>query len=83
MPEIVDIVISEIEEEVGRHKDEWLLFEVTGADDGDGSGKGRLLCHSKSRDEIHEVAMRERKPGVCLKTVFTGPAIPPEMEFIL
>jgi hypothetical protein len=80
MPEIADIV--DIEEEKRRHKDEWLLFEIPGADDGDRSGKGRLLYHSKSRDEIHEVAMRKRKPGVCMMTVFTGPPVPPGTEFI-
>ncbi len=81
MPETADIV--EIEEERRRHKDEWLLFEVTDTEDPGRSAKGRLLSHSKSRDEIHEVSMRERKPGVCLKTVFTGPPVPPGMEFIL
>ncbi len=81
MPEIADIV--EIEEERRRHKDEWLLFEVSERDEAGRSAKGRLLCHSKSRDEIHEVAMRERKPGVCLMSVFTGPPVPPGMEFIL
>ncbi len=81
MAEIAEIV--EIDEEKRRHKDEWLLFEVTETDERGRSVKGRLLCHSRSHDEIHEVSMRERKPGVCLMTVFTGPPVPPGMEFIL
>ena len=78
MPEVVDLA-----EEVGRHEDEWLLFEVTDTDERGRSVRGRLLCHSRSCDEMHEVAMRERKPWVCMKTVFTGPPVPPGMEFIL
>jgi len=81
MPEIADIV--EIEEERRRHKDEWLLFEVTERDEAGRSVKGRLLCHSRSYDEIHEVGMKRRGPGKRLKTVFTGPPVPPGMELIL
>ncbi len=81
MPETADIV--QIEEERRRHKDEWLLFEVTERDEAGRSAKGRLLCHSRSYDEIHEVGMKSREPGKRLKTVFTGPAVPPGTEFIL
>ncbi len=76
MPEVVDI-----DEESKKHEDEWVLFEVTETDDQDRPLKGRLLCHSKSRDEIHKVAMRCR--GSDLKISFTGDPVPPGMVAIL
>ena len=69
--------VVDIEETVKRYKDEWLLFEVLETDDLDRPTKGRLLCHSKSRDEIHEVAMKERPKEAM--TVFTGDPVPPGM----
>lgn len=76
MSEAVDI-----EETVKQYKDEWLLFEVLETDDLDRPTKGRLLCHSKSRDEIHEVAMRLRPKEAM--TVFTGDPVPPDIIVIL
>ena len=76
MPEAVDI-----EETVKQYKDEWLLFEVLETDDLDRPVKGRLLCHSKSRDEIHEVAMKERPKDALIE--FTGDPIPPDMVVVL
>ena len=49
--------IAEIE---AQYHDEWLLFEVLETDEWDRPVKGRLLCHSKSRDDIHQVAMAKR-----------------------
>ncbi len=82
MPETADDVVD-IAQEWKKYEDEWVLFEVTEVDERNEPVRGRLLCHSRSRDEIHEVIMRERKPGVRLKTVFTGPPVPPGMELIL
>ena len=69
MPEIVDIT-----EESKKYDDEWLLFEVTQVTEQDLPVKGRLLCHSKSRDEVQEVAMRHR--GKDLKITFVGERVP-------
>jgi hypothetical protein len=69
--------IVEIAEESKQYVDEWLLFEVTELDDRQLPAKGRLLCHDKSRDEIHEVAMKNL--GKDLMTAFTGEPIPPDM----
>jgi len=76
MPELVDI-----KEESKKHEDEWVLFEVVETDEMNRPVKGRLLCHSKSRDEIHDVAMRHR--GSDLKISFTGDPVPPGMVAIL
>lgn len=76
MAEVVDI-----EEETGKYKDEWLLFDVTEVDEIDRPVKGRLLCHSESRDEIHEVIMRRRKGD--LMTTFTGELVPPDTYVVL
>ncbi len=70
MPDIVDIA-----EEEKKHTDEWLLFEVTEVTEQNLPVKGRLLCHSRSRQEIHEVAMRH--PDSDLKTTFVGRREPP------
>ena len=73
--------IAVIAEESKKHADEWLLFEVTELDEHQCPVKGRLLCHSKSRDEIHEVAMRNF--GKDLMTTFTGEPVPPDMYVVL
>ena len=69
MAEIVDI-----EEEARKYEDEWVLFEVTEVNEVDLPLKGVLLCHSESRDEIHEVAMRHRDKD--LKITFVGERVP-------
>ena len=76
MPEVVDIA-----EESKRYEDEWLLFEVIELDECDWPVKGRLLCHSTSRGEIHEIAMRH--PQSELQTLFTGDPVPPDMYVVL
>ena len=78
MPEIVDIA-----EESKKYPDEWVLFAITKADDSHRAVEGRLLCHSRSREEIHEVAMRHRGEGLGLQFVFTGDPIPPDMVAVL
>ena len=69
MADIVDIA-----EESKKYEDEWVLFEVTEVTEVDLPIKGRLLCHSKSRDEIHGVAMRHRDKD--LKITFVGERVP-------
>lgn len=76
MPEVVDIA-----EESNKYEDEWLLFEVIELDERDWPVKGRLLCHSTSRDEIHEIAMRH--PESELQTLFTGDPVPAGMVAVL
>ena len=80
MPEVVDIA-----EESKKYKDEWVLFEVTEVDERHLPAKGRLLCHSESRDEIHEVIMQVRGSvsDLGLLTDFVGDPIPPDTYVIL
>jgi hypothetical protein len=40
-----------------QYYNEWLLFEVIERDSLNQPIKGRLLHHSKSRDEIHQIIM--------------------------
>ena len=75
--------IVEIAEESKKHPDEWVLFEVTEVDENDLPVKGRLLCHSESRDEVHEVAMEHRGAGLGLLTEFVGDPVPPGMIPVL
>ena len=76
MSEPVDIA-----QEAERHKDEWLLFELTEVDEVDWPVKGRLLHHCKSRSEVH----REEMKYLDLYTYafFTGPPAPPDMILAL
>ncbi len=76
MPEIVDIA-----EESKKYEDEWLLFDVTEVSEVDVPVKGRLLCHGKSRDEIHEVIMQRREGD--LQTIYTGDPVPPDTYVVL
>lgn len=80
MPEVVDI-----DQESKKYEDEWVLFEVTEVDEHHLAVKGRLLCHSKSRDEIHEVIMKVRDSAseLGLRTFFTGDPIPLDTYVIL
>ena len=78
MPEVVDIA-----EESKKHRDEWVLFEVTELDQSGEPVRGRLLCHSRSRDEIHEVAMQHRGASLGLLTEFVGDPVPAGMYVVL
>ena len=75
---VADIVT--IEEEAKRHKDEWLLFEVTEMDEIDQPVKGRLLHHAKARSEVHREVMKVRDKLTCV--FFTGPLVPPDMIMV-
>ncbi len=76
MSDVVDIA-----EESRKYSDERLLFEVMDLDEREWPVKGRLLCHSKSRDEIHEVAMRH--PDSELQTLYTGDPVPADAYAVL
>ena len=76
MPEVVDIA-----EETKKYDREWLLFEVSEVTEEDLPVRGRLLFHCKSREEIHEVAMKCGKNDV--KITFAGDPIPPGMVAVL
>lgn len=70
MPEVVPI-----DEEAKKYKDEWLLFEVTEVEPSHGPVKGRLLCHSNDRNEVHRAEMRVREKETFI--FFTGDPVPP------
>jgi len=74
VPEIVDIA-----KESTKYKDEWVLFVVTQVDDLNRPIQGRLVGHSKSREEIHEVAMKHRGEGLGMQFIFTGDPVPRDM----
>jgi len=80
MADVVDIA-----EESKKYEDEWVLFEVTEVNEVDLPIKGRLLCHSKSRDEIHETAMkvRDSTSELGLRTFFTGDPVPADTYVVL
>ena len=42
---------------------------------------GRLLCHSRSRDDVHEVAMQNL--GKDLLTAFGGEPVPADLYVVL
>ena len=76
MPEVVDI-----EEESKKYEDEWVLFEVTEADERSVPVRGRLLCHCKGRREGREVVHREemKVPDMDTYAFFTGELVPPNL----
>ena len=78
MPESQNI--AEIE---AQYRDEWLLFEVLETDKVDRPLTGKLLCHSKNRDEIHKTAMEKRRRDKCYYITFTGDPVPPDMVVVL
>ena len=78
MEEIVNI--AEVEK---QFQDEWLLFDVTETDEVDRPVKGKLMCHSKSRDEIHEVLMAYHDQQKHFYIDFAGDPIPPDVVVIL
>ncbi len=76
MQEVVDI-----SGEAERHKDEWLLFEVTEVSEIDVPLKGRLLFHGESPDDLHREAMRSRDKDTY--AFFAGDIAPPDMVVVL
>ena len=70
MPKVVSI-----DEEKKKHRDEWLLFEVTVTNEFDCPTRGRLLCHSKDRSEVHRAEMEVLEKDTFI--FFTGEPVPP------
>lgn len=78
---MTDIVnIKEIEK---LHPDEWLLFEVVEGDEQNHPVKGRLLAHSKDRNEVHKAALHERSKDKLLYTFFSGECVPKDVAVAL
>ena len=75
--------VVEIAEEAKKYDREWLLFEVTEADEQQWPVRGRLLCHAKNRDEVYEVAMEHRNADLGLQFIFAGDPIPDDMYVVL
>ena len=70
-----------IKEAEKLYPDEWLLFDVVECDEMYCPVEGRLLAHSKSRKEIHQVATKVKpKYGF---TTYTGEPVPEGHEIIL
>jgi hypothetical protein len=47
--------IATMEEIEEKFKDEWVLIEVLEEDEFEAPTKGRVIAHSKSRDEIYDL----------------------------
>ena len=75
--------IAEITELEKQYREEWLLIEVLETDAVDRPIKGKLLSHSKSREEIHQAAMKKRDLGADYLISYTGDPIPPDMVVVL
>jgi hypothetical protein len=69
--------ISEIESKFGS---EWVLIQDPQLNDAKEVQAGRVICHSKDRDEVDQKAI-ELKPR-WFTVVFTGPPAH-DLEFIL
>ena len=63
------------------YPDEWLLFEVIEVDEMNRPIKGRLLAHSKDRDEVHKVAMDVKCDHDYI--TYTGEPIPKDIVVAL
>jgi len=62
------MTLTEIEE---QYDNEWILVEDPELDRSNAVVKGRVLFHSKNRDEVDAVAMRLRPKHSAL--LYTGP----------
>ncbi|MGH7798382.1 MAG: hypothetical protein ACREQ2_26255 [Candidatus Binatia bacterium] len=61
-----------------KYPDQWLLLEDGELDASTSLRKGRVLAHSKDRDEIHR-ALRKHSGHLCIH--FTG-SLPPDTGVI-
>jgi len=70
--------ILSIEEIEQRHPDEWILVEVTKADKVRGPLFGRVLAHSRRRQDLVEInrAFCEQNPRRMSYVFFAGPIAP-------
>ena len=63
------------------YPDEWVLFEVLEVDEKNQPVKGKLLAHSKDRDEVHKVDMKHQ--NVLTYVFYAGDVIPKDMAVAL
>ena len=70
-----------IKEAEKLYPDEWLLFEVVEVDEKNKPVKGRLLAHSKEKDEIYKADMQTRCADGYI--TYTGELIPKDMAVVL
>jgi hypothetical protein len=61
------ITLAEME---GRYPSEWILVADPELDENHEVVRGRVLCHSKDRDEVDQKAVERRLPRSAF--VFTG-----------
>jgi hypothetical protein len=62
-------------------RDEWLAIHVTKTNRYSEPAEGILLAHSKSHDEIWDIA--ENLEGDIIMITFTGPVIPEGQEVVV
>ena len=77
MPEV--LTIDEINE---RFPDEWVLIGDPEADESLEVLRGKVLCHSKERDEVYQAAIDLPGPKR-LATHYTGELLEDGVEYIL
>ena len=74
--EVIDISTAE-----GQYNDEWLLFEVVEADDRNQPLRGRLICHDRDREVVHQKDLETRFPFAYI--TYAGPVLPEGVEAAL
>ena len=57
--------IATIEEIERKYRDEWVIVEVLEENDHEEPTKGKLIAHSKSRDEIYDL-LKEMTGDICM-----------------
>jgi hypothetical protein len=61
----MDGEVATLEEFEKRYKDEWILIEVLEEDKLNNPRKGRLIAHSKAKDDVLDVS-RNMKGNLCI-----------------
>lgn len=69
-----------VEEMERRYDSEWLLIDEPETDPQRGLIRGKVVFHSKDRDEVYRQALADRRKRMAFW--FTG-SIPPNIEAIL
>ncbi len=81
-PQDESLAVAEIE---WRYPDEWVLLEITQEHKRHERIKGRLLAHSKHRDDLAEPYRRFRAdhPRTQTYQFFTGDIVAPDQDFVV
>ncbi len=61
-------------------KDEWVLVEVTKEGQLNKPAKGKIITHSKKREDIYD-KMQKLPKGFKIATLYTGKVPPKDMAF--